>query len=154
MPFRHSVANIEYRFAFQKDDITPFDGQAPPPRMTIGAMSMDLKQHVGMKVKAARLKRGLTQERLAELIEKTAESISNIERGHVLPPLDTLQSLAQRLDMPMGYFFEDMDERARPTTRNRMEMEHRLRSLAEELADGDLRLAVAVVEAIKAQRMS
>lgn len=113
---------------------------------------MNLKQHVGAKVKAARLKRGLTQERLGELVEKTAESISNIERGHVLPPLDTLQSLAQHLDVAMSFFFEDMEERTRPTTRNRMELEHRLRALGEELTDNDLRLAVAVVEAIKGQR--
>lgn len=113
---------------------------------------MNLKQHVGVRVKAARTKRGLTQERLGELVEKTAESISNIERGHVLPPLDTLYCLARHLDVTMGYFFEDLD-RPRIVARNRMALEHRLRALGEELADGELRLAVAVVEAIKAQRV-
>ncbi len=111
---------------------------------------MDLKQHIGMRVRAARQKRRLTQERLGEMVGKTAESISNIERGHVLPPLDTLHSIAQHLDVPMGFFFEDMD-RPRAVARNRMELEHRLRALGEELGDGELRLAVAVVETIKAQ---
>lgn len=50
----------------------------------------------------------------------------------------------------MGFFFEDMD-RPRAVARNRVELEHRLRALGEELGDGELRLAVAVVEAIKAQ---
>ena len=129
----------------------PFDGQGALPGMTIWAMTMDLKLYVGAKVRAARTKRGLTQERLGELVEKTAESISNIERGHVLPPLDTLHRLALHLDVPMGFFFEDMD-RPRPISRSRMELEHRLRSLGEELTDSDLRLAVTVIDAIKNQR--
>lgn len=112
---------------------------------------MDLKRHVGMRVRAARQKRALTQERLGELVGKTAESISNIERGHVLPPLDTLYGIAQHLEVTMGFFFEDL-ERPRAVARNRMELELRLRALAEELGDGEVRLAVAVVEAIKAQR--
>jgi transcriptional regulator with XRE-family HTH domain len=112
---------------------------------------MDLKQHVGLKVRAARLKRNLTQEQLAERVEKTAESISNIERGHVAPPLDTLHRIAVELDTPMTFFFEDIGQ-ARDITRSRLELEQRLRGLAEELAAEDLRLAVAVVEAIKVQR--
>jgi transcriptional regulator with XRE-family HTH domain len=112
---------------------------------------MNLKQHVGTKVKAARLKRGLTQERLGELVDKTAESVSNIERGHVLPPLDTLERLARHLDVPMAFFFDDLD-RGRSVTRNRLELEHRLRGLGETLSDADLRLAVAMVETIKTER--
>ncbi|MBI2240935.1 MAG: helix-turn-helix transcriptional regulator [Magnetospirillum gryphiswaldense] len=112
---------------------------------------MDLKQYVGVQVRAARQKRRLTQERLGEMVGKTAESISNIERGQVLPPLDTLYDIARQLDVPMGFFFEEMD-RPRTIARNRMELEHRLRALAEDLGDGELRLAVAVVEAIAAQK--
>lgn len=85
------------------------------------------------------------------MVGKTAESISNIERGHVLPPLDTLYSIAQHLDVPMGFFFEDMD-RPNVVARNRMEVELRFRTLAEELKDDELRLVVAVIEAIKNQR--
>lgn len=112
---------------------------------------MDLKQYVGIRVRAARQKRQLTQERLGEMVGKTAESISNIERGHVLPPLDTLYSIAQHLDVPIGFFFEDMD-RPGDIARNRMELELRFRGLVEELNDDELRLAVAMIEAIKAQR--
>lgn len=114
-------------------------------------MAMDLKQHIGLRVKAARLKRGLTQEQLAERIEKTAESVSNIERGHVLTTLDTLHRIAVELAEPLAAFFEDL-ERERPVARNRLEMEYRLRGLAEDLTNEELRLAVAVTEAIKAQR--
>jgi len=85
------------------------------------------------------------------MVEKTAESVSNIERGHVHPPLDTLHRLARELDVPMAFFFEDLDQ-PREVARNRMELEHRLRWLGEELTNEELRLAVAVVEAIKGQR--
>lgn len=128
-----------------------FDGQAISPQTTIGAMAMNLKQHVGIKVKAARQKRGLTQEQLAERIDKTAESVSNIERGHVLAPLDTLHRIAQELAEPLAAFFEDF-EGARPIARSRLEMEFRLRALAEDLTDPELRLSITVIEAIRAQR--
>lgn len=112
---------------------------------------MDMKQHVGAKVRAARAKRGLTQERLGELIDKTAESVSNIERGHVLPPLDTLRRIADCLDVPMTFFFEGMDDE-RPIARNRLELEHRLRAIGEDLTNEELRIAVAVLDAIRSQR--
>lgn len=143
--------NHECDFVFPINDTISFDGQVTSPQMTIRSMSMDLKQHVGIRVRAARQKRQLTQERVGEMVGKTAESISNIERGHVLPPLDTLYSIAQHLDVPMGFFFEDMD-RPNVVARNRMEVELRFRTLAEELKDDELRLVVAVIEAIKNQR--
>lgn len=108
---------------------------------------MDLKQHVGVQVRAARQKRRLTQERLGEMVGKTAESISNIERGQVLPPLDTLYDIAQQLNVSMGFFFEGMD-RPRVVARNRVELEHRLRALGEELDDDKLRLVVALIGVI------
>ncbi|WP_083763603.1 helix-turn-helix domain-containing protein [Paramagnetospirillum magneticum] len=111
---------------------------------------MNLKQQIGLKVRAARLKRSLTQEQLAERVDKTAESISNIERGHVTPPLDTLARIAQELDTPMTFFFEDIGT-PRAVARNRLELEHRLRSLGEELTDAELRLSVSIMEAIKTQ---
>lgn len=95
--------------------------------------------------------RGLTQEVLGERVEKTAESISNIERGQVLPPLDTLRRIAEHLDVPMAYFFEDIDKPS-SVSRNRMELEQRLRGLSTDLTNEELLLALAVIEAIRAQR--
>ena len=113
---------------------------------------MDMKRHIGMRVKAARAKLKLSQEQLGGLIGKLPESVSNIERGHVLPPLDTLQQLAQHLDVPMTYFFEDMDQ-TRHVARNRVELELKLRALGEELTDNELKLVVAVAETVKGQRV-
>ena len=85
------------------------------------------------------------------MIDKTAESVSNIERGIVLPPLDTLQRLALHLDVPMTYFFEDMGQ-SRLVARNRVELELKLRALGEEMTDNELKLVVAVAETVKGQR--
>ena len=45
-------------------------------------MANNLKTYLGAKVREARHAKGLTQEQLAERIEKTVETVSNIERGH------------------------------------------------------------------------
>lgn len=112
---------------------------------------MDLKQHIGLRVKAARLKHDLTQEQLGERIEKTAESISNIERGRVAPPLETLHNIAIQLDTPLTYFVEGVTDE-RQVTQSRLEIENELRRLGEELTDDEMRLTVAIVGAIRAQR--
>ena len=67
---------------------------------------MDLKQHIGIRVRAARTRRGLTQEGVAEQIGKAAETVSNIERGQTLTGLDTLERLSRCLQIPVSEFFE------------------------------------------------
>jgi transcriptional regulator with XRE-family HTH domain len=60
-----------------------------------------------MRLQAARRQRGLTQEELAFKINKTAESISNIERGIQLPSIETLARLSRaRARHPIGRIFE------------------------------------------------
>ncbi|MBF0394540.1 MAG: helix-turn-helix transcriptional regulator, partial [Alphaproteobacteria bacterium] len=70
-------------------------------------MTTDLKPLLGVRLRAARQARGLTQEQLAERIERTVETVSNIERGRNLPGLDTLEILAAVLDMPLAALFAD-----------------------------------------------
>jgi transcriptional regulator with XRE-family HTH domain len=60
-------------------------------------MANGLKQLIGTRLQAARRQRGLTQEELAFKINKTAESISNIERSIQLPSIETLADLAREL---------------------------------------------------------
>lgn len=114
---------------------------------------MDLKQHIGLKVRAARLKSSLTQEQLAEAVDKTVETISNIERGHTLTGLDTLERLGRCLNVPMRDFFEDWEE-ARTVSRSRLELEHRLRDLARSLSDEDVKVAAEIVEVLAKHRRS
>jgi transcriptional regulator with XRE-family HTH domain len=47
---------------------------------------------------AARLKKGLTQEKLAQKINTKQESISRVESGRVVPTIPFLKRVAQALD--------------------------------------------------------
>ncbi|MCF6291836.1 MAG: helix-turn-helix domain-containing protein [Robiginitomaculum sp.] len=60
-------------------------------------MTKELKQHVAAAIRAARRAKGLTQEQLAGQIERTPESLSNIEREKALPSIETLVALSVAL---------------------------------------------------------
>lgn len=112
---------------------------------------IDVKQHVGLKVKAARQKVGLTQEELAEAIDKTVETISNIERGHSLTSIETLQLISDRLGVPLAALFEGL-EKGRLNHRRRAELDQKIELLLESLPDKDAELALELVEALARHR--
>ena len=112
---------------------------------------IDVKQHVGIKVKAARQQLGLTQEQLAEAIDKTVETISNIERGHSLTSIETLQLISQRLTVPLAEFFEGL-EKARPNHRHRLELEQKVGLLLQSLPDQDVALAMDLIAVLARHR--
>lgn len=66
---------------------------------------MDTAQCVGVRVRAIRKRRSLTQEALAKLIGRTVESVSALERGRHKPSFETLQRLSQVLGVPVRDFF-------------------------------------------------
>lgn len=111
---------------------------------------MNLKQHIGLKVKSARREKGLTQEQLAERIGKAVETLSNIERGAALTGLETLAQIAQVTDKPMVFFFEQSDGSG-SVSRKRLEAEDELRLQAKGLSDKELALAVALVKTVANQ---
>jgi len=51
------------------------------------------------KVQALRKEKGITQERLAELIEKSVEHVSYIERGERAPSFETILDIAEALEV-------------------------------------------------------
>lgn len=65
-------------------------------------MNNDLKKHIGERVRKARKAKGLTQEQLAEAIDKTVETVSNIERGVKLPGLASLEEIRKALDVKLS----------------------------------------------------
>lgn len=64
---------------------------------------------LGEKVKALRKERQMTQQYLAG-DEITRNMLSAIEHGTALPSLGTLKLLADRLDVPAGYFLAEEDD--------------------------------------------
>ena len=59
---------------------------------------------LGGKVKAQRLKRGLTQNQLAEKLSVTASYISQLERNLITPSVDSLLMLIEELQVDPGHF--------------------------------------------------
>jgi transcriptional regulator with XRE-family HTH domain len=61
----------------------------------------------GLLIKELRIKKGLTQEELADLTELSARTIQRIENGEVDPRAYTLQMIAKALDVDFSLFIED-----------------------------------------------
>jgi transcriptional regulator with XRE-family HTH domain len=114
------------------------------PELRIRVMAMDLKRRIAARVRVARRNRGVTQEQLAEAVERTVETISNIERGRTLPSLDTLKKVAKRLNIPMRDFFDDA--RRGTLARRRYELKSRLVEIVRSLNDADAKIAVGQLE--------
>ena len=110
-----------------------------------------LKRSLGSQVRAARKRGNLTQEQLAAKIERTPESLSNIERGRHLPTLETLAKLSAVLNVPVTDFLADWSATP-PNSAERARLEARLREAARGLSDEDLLLAIGQIELLAAAR--
>lgn len=60
---------------------------------------------VGMKIRVERMKRSLSQEKLAELSGVGVNSIGAIERGEQSPTVETLGSIARALEIELHKLF-------------------------------------------------
>ncbi len=65
-----------------------------------------MKYRNGLKIRAAREKKGLTLAQLAEKVGKTAPYLSDIERGNRRGTYATLVKIAQVLEMPVEEIWE------------------------------------------------
>lgn len=64
-----------------------------------------LRNDIGKKIRALRLERGLSQEKLAEFVDMSREHISCLERGKNLASIETLYLLANFFEIDIKYFF-------------------------------------------------
>ncbi len=107
----------------------------------------ELKRRLGLTVQAPRRRGGLTQEALAALIERTPESVSNIERGRQLPTIETLVDLGRVLAVPLSDFLDGVAG-SPCLSRERVQQEAKLREVARGLSNRDLGLALTLAEAM------
>lgn len=98
-------------------------------------------------MKSARLKKELTQEQLAGMLDKSVETISNLERGTYMTSMDTLFTVSGLLNVPMTFFFEGAND-DRDVSVARLTQELELRRMAEGLSDDQLDMALRLVKAI------
>ena len=66
--------------------------------------------HVGSRVRLRRTLLGLSQEKLGEAIGLTFQQVQKYERGANRIGASRLFDLSRVLDVPVGYFFEDMSD--------------------------------------------
>jgi transcriptional regulator with XRE-family HTH domain len=67
---------------------------------------MDNKKLLGKRIKELRKRKGLKQEKLAELVELEPTSISNIENGYNYPSFQNLEKIIKVLDVSFTDVFE------------------------------------------------
>jgi transcriptional regulator with XRE-family HTH domain len=109
---------------------------------------MPLKTRVGVRIREIRRERGLTQEALAEQVERSVDAISALERGLVLPGFETLERLAAVLGVSLADFF-DAPADAQESDK-RTQLRARLAALVQKLPDDQLALAVDQVAVLAA----
>ena len=62
---------------------------------------------LGMRIKEVRLKRGLTQDRLAELVGCNVSHVSNIENNYTKLSLNVLFAISNALDTSIDYLLAE-----------------------------------------------
>ncbi|WP_051332636.1 helix-turn-helix domain-containing protein [Cucumibacter marinus] len=106
---------------------------------------MDLRKQVGIRLKAIRQDKQLSQAELAERIDRTVDAVSAIERGKSLPGYETLERMATALGVPVTEFFSFQQTATSP---------RRARLIAEihlalgKLSDKDLARATDIIKTL------
>ncbi len=70
--------------------------------------------HVGRRIRERRMLMGLSQEQLARLLGVTFQQIQKYERGTNRVGASRLVELARILQVPLGWFFEGLEEAPAP----------------------------------------
>lgn len=60
----------------------------------------------GLRLKAIRNQRGLTQKKLAEEIGKSVQAVSSYERNSQIPPIEVMISIADVLNVSLDYLVD------------------------------------------------
>jgi transcriptional regulator with XRE-family HTH domain len=84
------------------------------PRKSSGRMASKgfpnpIDVHVGQRIRQRRTLLGMSQEKLAEAIGLTFQQVQKYERGANRVGSSRLFDLSRVLDVPISYFFEDME---------------------------------------------
>ncbi len=118
--------------------------------LLLGRMS-DLAHRIAEAIRRARRRKDMTQEELAEAIGLQPESVSNIERGSVVPTLDTFSKLVSVLGLDVVKLFEAKPVE-RKVTAKRQRLEDDVRDIVEGLDDARVRDVMILARAFRDAR--
>ena len=71
---------------------------------------MEVFMVIGSRIKEERLKRGLSQQQLGDLLDVTKVSVCGYENGTRTPTMETFMKLIEVLDMSPDYLLGRVDE--------------------------------------------
>lgn len=111
---------------------------------------MDRKLAFGLRLRAIREQQGLTQEQLAELLERSPDTVSSMERGVNLPTMETLFRLNEKLGIPLRDLFGALD--APFIDSKHAELHATLTEHARGLVLRDLEIAVKQIQAFPKEK--
>ncbi len=72
-------------------------------------MKDNVKYKLGRNIKIERIRKDITQEKFAEMIDVSLSHISKLEQGLTSPTALVLYKMAKILEIPMEEFFKGMD---------------------------------------------
>jgi transcriptional regulator with XRE-family HTH domain len=75
--------------------------------MRVYILAMEFRKFIAKRLKEARLAKGLTQERLAQLATTHEKAIAKYEGGAIIPTAETLKRIAEALEVSADYFLFD-----------------------------------------------
>ncbi len=103
------------------------------------------------RLKALREARGLTQSRLAEMIEALPRVYNRWERGHIVPQLDSLIKLADVLQVSLDELVGRVDVNNNVKIRNHVL--HELWQQADSLPDEEQKALITVINSFVKKSM-
>ena len=106
-------------------------------------MELDYKA-IGKRIKIARIKADLTQEKLAETIELSPTHLSNIETGTTRVSLTTIVSLANALWVSVDDLLCDS------VIKSKIQFEKDIKDILEDCDDYEIRIIKDMMESMKA----
>ncbi|MGD0048578.1 MAG: helix-turn-helix transcriptional regulator [Bryobacteraceae bacterium] len=78
----------------------------PISALSAPKMALSLRRQFGIRLKALRLERKLTQEQFAELVGISVDFLSLIERGINAPSFEVLEQMAGKFRLPVRDLFD------------------------------------------------
>ncbi len=104
---------------------------------------------IGRRVKEARLKLGLTQERLASRANLHYSYVGQVERGNKVPSLKTLSKIARALNLKVEDLIGDSESERRSNITTRDLLTQELMLFVRDCNEKELKLYICLISQIK-----
>lgn len=98
---------------------------------------------IGKRIRAARTAKGITQEKLAEMVNAGTTHISHIETGNTIPSLKTFIAIVNALDVSPNELLCDNVEKSKDVFQNEIVRE------TEDCSEKEIKIIAEMVKSLK-----